>query len=467
MLARLLLLLPAACALLAAAPAAAAPTWTLSWTVHTAQVPIAGADGSFVVGADGEMTPGADAPTPEPSTETATVVLGADWVLLQQGESRTLWDFGVEQITWFDDAARSWRRASLHADVGYRESELANRVFLSQALAAGSVTMPGFSPVELEVMFGIPAGPSLVPLPAPVTTEAGGQRFTTPDGGALSEARPGRTRKPRPAKAGFARFVTHAWHLHPTARAALVGAKTWPEAVEFTWIAGIFARTETWTLTEVARGREAKPAPPAEYSTMLADAEDVEYVLMAVAATDVPSLGAVIADMERRVEISVQKGDHFDAFLAALELTLQRDVDASELLRSLARPAMEDPRMEQFMAALGAQTEEEVRASMPTYAALRSADSPHTRILKVLEANLAASLADATTARRLFVEYLLEQPHSAGPLRDFGQLLMASYQHPDGFRCFDAARRVDPDHDLVKHIGEWEQGLRERNPDFY
>lgn len=70
------------------------------------------------------------------------------------------------------------------------------------------------------------------------------------------------------------------------------------------------------------------------------------------------------------------------------------------------------------------------------------------------------------------MEYTLQRDADAaslvgGPLHDLGQLLMSQYQAQDAWRCFDAARLVDPKHELVLPIPGFEDSLQKEYPVFY
>ncbi|MCP4869619.1 MAG: hypothetical protein GY898_12965 [Proteobacteria bacterium] len=80
-----------------------------------------------------------DEPTAPATTETVTVLLGADWFHVSRTGYARLWDLTAPTVRLDDHDADEWSRSSLHADVSFRDAEFANRLYLTQVPRAEAV----------------------------------------------------------------------------------------------------------------------------------------------------------------------------------------------------------------------------------------------------------------------------------------------------------------------------------------
>ena len=437
-------------------PAVAAAAPVLEFDVVIADVPPAGG----AIGATGQ---------PPPSGEhrfTASVTLGKDTVHVRAGESERLYDFGARVLYEVDHEARAYTAKSLHADVAFRESELANRKYLSSIVAAAGVPAPGYSAAELESTFGMPLDGDGLTFDATEGAD-GATAWTRPDGAPLASLDPGRKRVPRGLRDAFRRFVVHEWQLAPQIRAAVLADGAYPDVVTFAWVPTVSTRTETWTLTGIGRGPAVPPAPPDDYRLRRGFREDVAALADLVHGAPVAASAEALADLEKRTGQSIALDRPLDAFLAGLEFTLQRSGAPQNLLPPLATAAVPDPRLDVIMGALEPTTEAEARLGLKALRDLRGAIGPHDRVLDIFAANLLVNLGEVGDGYALLRGYLTEQPHSAGPLHYLGLVLYGLYEHGDAWVCFELARHVDPEHQLVRGIDGYEQALVSRYPEFY
>jgi hypothetical protein len=99
----------------------------------------------------------------------------------------------------------------------------------------------------------------------------------------------------------------------------------------------------------------------------------------------------------------------------------------------------------------------ETRATLPEAA----------HILRIFEGNLNSNLDENEKAYEHFYAVLSDRPAIAGVWHDLGMMFLGGYDAVAAWDCWEVARRIAPDHGMVKAIEEREAYLLARYPEFF
>ena len=126
-----------------------------------------------------------------------------------------------------------------------------------------------------------------------------------------------------------------------------------------------------------------------------------------------------------------------------------------------------DPSVQKLMSALGAKTKDEFADAVKALVELRSQAQTMAYVLKIFEANDRLRLGDSASSKRLFMEVLQSNPFLAGVYKDFGDLLLAQYDTPRAWRCWDIGRKLAPQFGNFVSVNQFEKTLVAQHPEYF
>lgn len=126
------------------------------------------------------------------------------------------------------------------------------------------------------------------------------------------------------------------------------------------------------------------------------------------------------------------------------------------------------PEVVRFSRSIGVQDDEmKVKAVEYLRKVRKVAPESNAPQLKVYEANFLADVGEGELAEKLFLEALEANDLLAGAWFDLGGLYHKRYETPVAWRCWDIARKIAPDHGLLKNADRREARLIEWHPEYF
>jgi tetratricopeptide (TPR) repeat protein len=158
---------------------------------------------------------------------------------------------------------------------------------------------------------------------------------------------------------------------------------------------------------------------------------------------------------------------YLDTILTYLEYTLATGKQMPKQFKPQRELITADLNVKAFLASIRPKSKEEAQKAVKTLVALRSKSKDRIHILKIFEANIRSSLGMQKKSIQLFHETLKKNPYITGAWKDLGELYFRSYNSRDAWRCWDAARKLNPRHKLLAKVTQFEVRLKKDNPDFF
>ncbi len=402
---------------------------------------------------------------------TETVFLGTDVLAVQDDHQKLIRDFARQRMLVLDVAKNSYADWSLFGTVDFFEAELFNRAHLGAAMRAAQIKDAAvqFDRFDNECALRLDSGPPSEdqPRPAIQRDEAGGALVFTHEGRTVARFEPADIVLPAPLQHRFVNFLAYHCSIHPEVRRALADAHAIPQRLVFT--ARTFDRVTTTTLRLVSCAPAA--AEEGDLPTHAAP-EDASHdpILKALAAIRTAQQAAhrpTRAEAVAFADDAIARHRPLDAILALLEYGLQSGEPLSAEIARRREAFSTDPDCNLYRNAFDQSSKAACERSLATNARIPRDHLQHAYMLDLQRANLLEPLGKADEARQLFLRVLEANPFHAGALHDLGLLLAHSWQQPHAWLCWDIARRVYPQHPMLKEIAARERILQSRYPDFF
>ncbi len=401
---------------------------------------------------------------------TGTVRITANVLAVREGDVEQLYDFANRRIIWLDHAKKQAHETSLYLLAALRDIQLESSKSFAQIGEQMGQAMDLVDMADVETELGLRQDP-----PAQVRLEEqrrGDLRVFVLNGREVT-AFLGADRTPPPPSPMLTRFYLYATHLHPLVRAELVKAARLPARLEFRWNSTPQERTRTtWTLRELVDEPFDVAAATATYPMKPIESEELIELAWRVragqAGTSPPS--AAYIDRAKRL---LDEGRGLEAFLKLLELQYATGDAPSDLLRKSGERARSDPRMKAVAKALDGMDPEKALAQLE---ALDPLSLEGGAVIHVLRANQWFRLLEGKEVLQEFgrTEPLQElglalkaNPFLVGAWVDAGLFSYAGWQTQRAWACWDAARAIAPESDMLKAVDELEASLRKRHPEYF
>ena len=291
-------------------------------------------------------------PKEEKSDKVVTVTLWPSVLSVDDGKKNTIYDFSRRKIDILDAAHKTYEEYSLYFEIGYREAEFSNRLFMKDALKAGGQVPPEFQPFQLEILFGLLNRKEKTPGAEAKKTGLDAWDYSAPGGEKVTRCEFGAEKVPDGLMATWAHFLLYGCSLHPSVMALLEKDGRFPKVLWY----------QNRNLGEVRQAgltlikQEQVPDPEDSWRKnfkLQGDSNPELWKLTQKAAAQTPP---EIADSQKAtqdfVDKAVRQQRFFDAALACLECSLQTGVKMDATLKTLVPRLKDDPNMQAFQVGL-------------------------------------------------------------------------------------------------------------------
>ncbi|MEX1363153.1 MAG: hypothetical protein AB1Z98_08510 [Nannocystaceae bacterium] len=394
----------------------------------------------------------------EPTTESATVIveLSETWHSHREGPNERIVDAQQGTIYRIDHDARTLGTSTIHAEVAFREAEIANRMMILQVMQAGGAEVS--TRADQEASLGMEAHPPEAPGP---------------------EAQDQAQAQHEPSTHAVSPHVLRRWlgfevMLHPRASARIANegmapahlhhrVRLVPELYERTWT---LASAEDVEVDGQARLQGLHPAAPTDALHGRVRA------MLANPPRDLPS----------RLEqgrAAMADGRHLEALLSFVAHSIATTDTCASDVRALNEKLSKRELATKFMAALQSLEQgQQVDRALKVYDKAEKKAGPVAHIVGLLRANamtgLAAREQDAERraalvgrAREGFVRAIEADPGLAGVYKDLGDLYLSNYETTAAWDLWTLGRLLAPGHKIFTNVEAYEQHLQQAHPELY
>jgi tetratricopeptide (TPR) repeat protein len=404
------------------------------------------------------------------------MVLGADRLVCEVAAARDILDFRERRLRVVDLGRREYVDWSLYSVPLFRAMELGSRNALHAALkAAGVKGGPDWTPtlIQHELAISDPGSPPEIRR----TETATGVSFYWKDK-PLFEYRKEYAPASQATMTLLAQYFRYgSYGAHPMILRELQALPGIPKSITHTAYdslkgsASSPTRRSRYVLDRVSAGERSSfsvagftETPPPELAE--------ETALMGIARRDPSGASVQIARATQGFERAEAAGRYFEASLAALELYLQTG-DPRWQQRALDDHVRWDPNVRGLDSALQPD-QDHLWEAIRTLRSLRPKAGEFSHVLMLIEANLHARRRTGPDlehafddARRLHLAALKVNPYNPSVWRDLGSTYQLAFATEPALFCFDFARELAPDHDIVHALDAMERRLEAELPEFF
>jgi hypothetical protein len=402
-------------------------------------------------------------PLQAPTDETFPLIVTLDhqYLSIEAKGKRTIYDFERTRLITADIAAKTFEDDSLYSNVGFRVLEFYNRVKIGGALHAANLQSPTADIALSEHLFSLTDDNSHTLID--VAKKGGDTVFSWQQHQLMSVSDRAKD-LPADYQADYWRFLRYYAGGHPRIFDALNSVKGVPQRTVYVLV-NLKTETRTMTLQNIT----ISPDVPYSLDGFKLTTPDREpFRTLALVAADAPQqLRAKVNAAIKDRDAAFAQGRFLDAFLAYHEAALSSGQYDAEWLQSARSKLKEDPSVSKLAGALAKHDAAQEPAIAEAIAALRSVATEHVDVLDLFEGNARLAMRPPTRGEQLLFDAVRKDPYIVGVWHDLADYYYRSFHMTEAWACIDAARRIAPDHFMLKPINEMEQALRTRNPQFF
>jgi tetratricopeptide (TPR) repeat protein len=164
---------------------------------------------------------------------------------------------------------------------------------------------------------------------------------------------------------------------------------------------------------------------------------------------------------------ALSQGRYLDALLANYEVFFSIGSRDEAWLRSSGDKLKTDPRVIKLAAALAKHEPAQLPAAADELASLRAETNVRPEIIGLFEGNVRLEMRQINQGEQLLLAAAKKDPYLTSVWHDLADYYYRSFRTPEAWSCMDAARRIAPDHPMLKPLNELEHTLRTKNPEFF
>ena len=417
-------------------------------------------------------SPKGDAP-PRNETRhyTQTVVLGPDRLAVQDDRQKIIYDFSRRSMLVLDLAANTYNEWSLYGLPSFFEHELSNRTALGAVMRAAKIqqTEAIFLRYDNETALRVETRSAPRDFPAPIiksVKQEGAFEFRHADAVVVRFVP---ADKPLPVAwhHRFVNYLAYSCCIHPQIRRTIAETKAIPQELTFTSRNTGTLTTTTLRLVSSLSVSTDSAALPAGAKRAAHSNELFFELLTAIETTARNPDRPARAETVTLADQAVTRGQPLEAMLALLEFGLQSGDNLTVDIQRHRKSFDRDPACQAYLKAFGQKDKAAAEKSLVINVSINRQGLTKTHMLDLQRANLLERTGHAREAIEHYFTVLRANPYHAGALHDLGMLYLRGYDHSKAWLCWDAARRLYPNHPLMSDVIRIEQEVLKNQPDFF
>jgi hypothetical protein len=415
---------------------------------------------TFVVTSHIEASKGPPQP-PTDETFPLIVTLGHQYLAIEAKDVRTIYDFDRNRIFELDLKKKTYRDDSLYTNIGFRVLEFYNRIHLGNAIRAAKIETPIMQPALVEHLFSLTEDNSQTVIDS--TKQNGETAFLWQQHTLMTVS--GKTEKlPAGYQTEYWRFMRYYAAGHPKIYASLSSVNGAPKKIT---LVRTDQKTETRSMTLTGVTTPADTGYALEGFT-LSEPDREPYTTLKLVAADAAAQVKTRADVALSDRDSaMSQGRYFDALLANYEVYFSNGSQDLAWLRSSGDKLKTDPGVVKLAGALSQHEAAQLPAAADELSSLGTAASARRQIIEVFEGNVRLEMRQVSQGESLLLGAAKKDPYLTSVWHDLADFYYRSFRMPEAWACMDAARRIAPNHPMLKPLNELERTLRVKNPEFF
>lgn len=416
---------------------------------------------------------GPDSKTPSKTTTRdyhQTVALGADYLVLDDGRRKSVFDFAGKRMRWTEPAAGTMHEESLYAVPTGLEHELHNRATLGAAMRSANIEAAKiFDRFDCESELRVTSPSRTVfntPAPKIDQTKIADAWEFRHAGELVVRFVPDSRPLPAQWRHRFVNFLAYNCSLHADIRHAIAETGAIPQELVFTWRAMNATTTRSLRLVSSApsigdsSGLRNDLQPAATDRKLDAALEPV----VAAAATAGPRDAAPTIQFAQE---SIDGKRPLDALLALMEYSLQTGEPVADGMRRHQDAFSRDPDCQAYLGSFRQTDKATVEKNLATNKGISRTGLQKAYMLELQRANLLEAAGRPREAIEGFFQVLRGNPRHVGALHDLGWIYLRNYEHGKAWQCWDPARKLYPGHPMMRDVIRMEMDVEKSQPDFF
>jgi hypothetical protein len=394
---------------------------------------------------------------------TMTVSMGADYVISETPEGKTIYNFGEKQVYQLTPAKKEYGESDLHSVAMFRVNEYQNRKMMAEMIKKAGAAMPLSSDFELQSLFGLAMpGEKLAEIQAvregKTTKYMQGKDEIATTIDSDYELDPA-------SKTAFRRFLVQYTKLHPTVREKILAEKKMPAEMKWNFAdKPLQEGTVTFKLKELKTIPAQATAPPAEFRRIVPG--ELTQIYESLDKLGPTPKQPTLASATEAADKAVKAGNPLDALLIMTDYTLSTGENIDEYMKKLAPSLRADVATQKFMLNITPQSKEQAEAAIKELKAIDRTKLTKGHVIDVMLGNIYQNI-DPIEAEKYMKLALAANPLLGGAYHDLGEIYILQYQTPTAWDTFRLGKRVSPTHPMLADVDQMNKKLESTFPDFF
>ncbi len=424
------------------------------------------------------------APKQETRTSTLTLALGREYLVVDDGHEKKIYDFAHRRLVQANLDQREFDDWSLYCAIGARVSELQNRFALGAGFRAAKIVAPeDFGRFDNETNLRLELPGMKLDEPEPdigrKDLPGGGWDFQH-DGLSVVQFIPAETPVPAEFYSRFASFLTYECSMHPKIRRQVVTTGRIPQQLMVRWHEVNTRTIATYRLQSAELAITDSTILPGGFRPAPHQGEPLFQAVSLVREEGRTTHRTTREEAGHFAKDALAAKRPLDAYLALIEYMLQSGERKPGELSRYQPEFHQDNRCQRYIASLDQSSKEACRKSLASCESIDRNGLQKAYMLDLQRADLLQKLGrgdggmtspdeqnQTMATQKLFLTVLGANPFLAGAYHDLGVLYYETYRHPLAWLCFDTGRQLSPDHFLLKEITDLEQRFQHDFPDYF
>ena len=398
----------------------------------------------------------------EENVETMRVVLGDDYLEIDRPGRLVVYDFAAKRIHVVQ--GKNYERFSLYSDIGFRSAEARNLWALYEGMTEAKVTEMAEAigdPVTTEHKFSVDDGQTQANLSR--LEKDGSVTYSHKSQRLAQWSLQGQTLSPAQSLA-YVRFVRYFAGGHPDILKDLQAGSLLPNDLQIDVSQPDGSLSSRLRL--VSAREESSPRP--DFSGRSFAAPDSDLGDLLARGRQLAAADAEKAQREGigRAEKALAEGRVLESLLGLLESNLIVSGDPPQALVANRSVFENDPDCQILFQALAEGNSDPIAAAR-LLETIEDNAGANRHMLQILHGGWLYMADDMLGAFRLYQPALAANPNITGAWKDVGDIQYNRYDMGNAWMCWDVARQLHPQHEMLQQVNLLEERLLSTYPEFF
>ena len=417
-----------------------------------------------------EKTKNKPAKTTVDKTSELTTLL-ADQYAVEDENSIRIHDLPNLLVTIYNHQNSSYVQYNPISVLAYRVMELENRVHMSNMFMGAGMTemLDAYDLFKLESLF-------VIELPGQDNEQKRGKLSHKKSGYKLTCKHNGKTickvtfskqQIPDELKTIFARYFTYKYEIHPQFQRLIIEDGRFPKQIDYQYDTGFKSAKVIVNFKDFKYLDTNTTLAPADYKPERSKTSTFDANLTAIETGQQLPNRITDQEFEEFAGNAMKNKQYLDAMLALIEQGLQEDNDYQTKASQIIPIAQNDPQFILFSQAMSISNPKQFKYALELLDEIDTTNLKKAYLLDIFRANKMIDPQQSFTAISHFRKALEANPYITGAYVDLGKMYYEQYETQLAWRCWDAARKIKPDHDFLQQIDPLEDMFKAKYPQYF